>query len=289
MEKIENRWAGLRAEMAGKFDNHLGLSKIGTKRPCFKFIKATEAPAERPLSFSGHRMLNEGFASLESFFQSNKDKKPGSDKNWRWTLQTNLSDENTSPEVLLEKALVLIEKPKAKEARGWANQVPVASGLTTTRAADRRTAIDLVRKRENGFDFIELKLGSDTPLFAAMEILGYGLIYLLFRKHRADLTFNKESPIMNASYVGLQVLAPKTYYNDWKLGWLEHELNDALKTFPKEIGVGGLSMGFSFAAFHDESVVTFENGASAKKKIGDPTHAKALRKAFDSPMPNVWG
>src|SRR6516164_8562703 len=56
------------------------------------------------------------------------DNKDRSRQNWRWTLQPQIRPANRSPEVMLERAIA-----SACEAAGrsdWANQIPVASGLT---------------------------------------------------------------------------------------------------------------------------------------------------------------
>jgi hypothetical protein len=90
-----------------------------------------------------------------------------SHENWRWPrLQPQIAAHNTSPEVVLERAIAAACGRTGRT--DWANQVPVASGLIVG-AADRRRAIDLVHKRgERHFELIELKIASDTPLYAAL-------------------------------------------------------------------------------------------------------------------------
>ena len=84
-----------------------------------------------------------------------------SDKNWRWEKHLEIDSDNRSPEVKLERQIV------RSSGNDWVNQVPVASGLAGS--GDRRRAIDLVHRCGNGwYEFIELKVGSDTPLFGAM-------------------------------------------------------------------------------------------------------------------------
>jgi hypothetical protein len=48
--------------------------------------------------------------------------------------------------------------------------------------ADGRRAIDLVHQcGRRHFELIEIKIASDKPLYAAVEIIGYGCIGLLAR------------------------------------------------------------------------------------------------------------
>ncbi|HEV2079948.1 MAG TPA: hypothetical protein VGR19_08665, partial [Allosphingosinicella sp.] len=101
-----------------------------------------------------------------------------SQQNWRWwEPQTFIGAGNRSPEVVLERAIV--NTCVAAGRRDWSNQVPVASGVVRSSGEGRR-AIDLVQQLGEGhFAFIELKVASDTPLFAAFEIIGYVGVWLL--------------------------------------------------------------------------------------------------------------
>jgi hypothetical protein len=109
-----------------------------------------------------------------------------SEENWRWhRLQPQIAAHNTSPEVVLERAIAAACQRTGRT--DWANQVPVASGLIDG-ATDGRRAIDLVHQcSERHFELIELKIASDTPLYAAVEIIGYGCIWLLARAHPPSL------------------------------------------------------------------------------------------------------
>lgn len=100
-------------------------------------------------------------------------------ENWRFEKQELVGSDNKK-EVALERALVNIPGEIWPDADSWVNQVPVASGLVDP-AADKRRAIDLVyRCKDDSYDFIELKVDESggTPLFAAMEVLQYGLLYV---------------------------------------------------------------------------------------------------------------
>jgi hypothetical protein len=112
------------------------------------------------------------------------------------------------------------------------NQVPVASGLTTGSAGGRR-AIDLVHRCGDGwYEIIELKVdeGAGTPLFAAMEILQYGVLYIFSRENASTLGY-KETGMLGATGIHLKVLAPVTYYRECDLSWLEESINGGLAKF----------------------------------------------------------
>ncbi len=165
-----------------------------------------------------------------------------SNENWREELKPIFDEqENRSKEVRLERKIAQALRDlgkRRKEKSNWWNQMPIASGLVRS-TDDRRRAIDLVhRHRQDGkrYDFVELKIDSDTPLFALMEILRYGIVYLVLREKRVWLPeVSREKPVFNAEYVGLRVLAPKIYYCNLNLSWLEEKINLALPQIIKEL------------------------------------------------------
>jgi len=177
-------------------------------------------------------------------------------ENWRHERQTNLNPENKSPEVLLERAIALLGSRGLLE--GWFNQVPVASGLINGKA-DKRAAIDLVCFQGDSADFVELKWGSDTPAFAAFEILHYGLAYLFSYVNRERFGYLK-FPLMNVSKVNLRVLAPVIFYNGYHLAWLGHGLNEGVRTLAAKKTDGSLSMDFGFLAFPSGFELPFKTG-----------------------------
>jgi hypothetical protein len=101
-------------------------------------------------------------------------------ENWRWQrLRTQIAPHNGGAEVKLERAIAAA--CEATRCCDWANRIPAASGLIAG-AGDGRRAIDLVHRRgDRHFELIELKIASDTPLYAAVEIIGYGCLWLLAR------------------------------------------------------------------------------------------------------------
>ncbi len=69
------------------------------------------------------------------------------------------------------------------------------------------------RTGNGSFDFIELKIRSDTPLFAALEVLDYGVLYAFSRIYARSLNYNPGcSEIIDAHEIGLRVLALTQFY-----------------------------------------------------------------------------
>jgi hypothetical protein len=166
-----------------------------------------------------------------------------SQENWRWQrLQPRIAAHNKSPEVVLERAIAAACGRTGRP--DWANQVPVASGLIAG-AADGRRAIDLAHQcAERHFELIELKIASDTPLYAAVEIIGYGCIWLLARAYPPSL----KSAILEADHVDLRVLAPVDYYTRYDLSELEAALDQGCRALGQAQGV---TMTFAFHALDE--------------------------------------
>jgi hypothetical protein len=118
-----------------------------------------------------------------------------------------LQGKNASAEVTFERALI---NALVKAGRNdWSNQVPLISGIVGPHAFKKR-AVDLVhRQSDSSFEFVELKIKSDTPVFAAIEIL-YGLLWLLSRRDREILGYDA-GPMLDARELGLSVIAPRDY------------------------------------------------------------------------------
>jgi hypothetical protein len=136
---------------------------------------------------------------------------------------------------------------------GWGNDVPTASGLVNDRS--RQMNIDLAHRIPGGFEFIELKLESNTPYEAALQILRYGAVYMLYRLEPELAKRFRGNQMMNAKHIVLEVLAPDRYYRskDADLPLLETELNRQVGEFAEE-QVGGLSLSFRFMAFQGDFV-----------------------------------
>jgi hypothetical protein len=158
--------------------------------------------------------------------------KERSQENWRWLrLQPQIASANRSAEVVLERAIAAACLRAGRT--DWGNQIPVASGLIVG-ASDGRRAIDLVHRCGNlHFEFIELKIASDAPLFAAVEIAGYACIWLLAR---ADPP-TRPSELLLAHRVDLSVLAPEAYFDRLDLRGVEAGLDAGMGALGREHGV----------------------------------------------------
>ena len=193
----------------------------------------------------GKSVIEALISDLYGLIENNRTDHTPSRENWRIKRQLRLNPKNSSPEILLERAIArLAEKGDLK---GWYNQIPVASGLVDDRT-DKRAAIDLMRYQDNQAELIELKWESDTPAFAAFEILRYGLAYLFSRVNR-EACGCLESPLMTVSEVSLRVLAPRVFYADCDLTWLGQGLDQGIRTLAATKTAGALTMGFGFLAF----------------------------------------
>jgi hypothetical protein len=144
--------------------------------------------------------------------------------------------------VTLERALIcaLLKAGRVD----WSNQIPLISGVAGPHAF-KKCAVDLVHRGERGFEFIELKVNSYTPVHAAVEILVYGLLWLLSRRDRQALGY-PAGPILDAPKLALSVLAPRSYYSRYSVEPLASALNDGLVELGEQHGV---TMGFGFTAF----------------------------------------
>jgi len=170
--------------------------------------------------------------------------KPASRQNWRFERRLNIAEANDSPEVQLERALA------AALGDDWANQVPTASGLTGPHT-DRHRHIDLVHRSAPGvYTFYELKVASDTPLYAAMELLVRGLLYIFTRQHLTALGYDPSSKeLLRAQAIHLRVLAPAIYYAGLDFSWLVTSLTAGLTQYLAAMPNLALTMDLAFAAF----------------------------------------
>ncbi len=240
-------------------DELLDVTDIGTSAPhyqhktsCLKFSKG------KPAGFSCVDLLTQIHDRINTNWEESKRlhaNRPSS-KNWQLCRHLNTSEENKSPEVLLERAIV------ASQTERWWNQVSTSSGVIY-RSHDQRRAIDLVSEPTDGhFEIIELKVESNTPLHAAIENATYGLIYVL---SRALLDYPVEKlPLLTAISIALVVLAPAPYYKDYDLAWLEEEMNDGLTAFQKNLGLD-YSLSFRFEAF--PKTFSWESGETTDEEL----------------------
>lgn len=149
-------------------------------------------------------------------------------QNWRWTLNSQISSSNKSPEVCLERAIAAACQSNGN--RDWANQIPVASGLLLG-AADGRRAIDLAQRGgKRSYELIELKIASDTPLYATVELLIYGSLWLLARPNPPAY----RPALLEAERIDLRVLAPAKFYAPFDLVDLECSVDGDLRKLGRQ-------------------------------------------------------
>jgi hypothetical protein len=198
-------------------DRHLQIEHIG-QPPHYRHMAAYRLVA-RNGQFDGATLLQEAYSQIVSNWSG----EPGrGQENWRWEPQRHISTANNSPEKRFEKAVV-------NQCPGWVNMIPVASGVV---AAEGGRRIDLAQSRGPAwFEFIELKLGKncDTPLFAAIEILGYGLAYLFSRRNCKALGYDESNELLSARRMELKVLAPRESYFPGSLQAFEREIGRGLE------------------------------------------------------------
>lgn len=154
-------------------------------------------------------------AQLAADRASGRNARSPSAMNWRMDHPvTDCDDKNKLREVGLERAIVSAFRDVGNT--DWWNQVPVASGLYG-KSAGKRRAIDLVRRRNaSTYDFIELKLDSNRPLYAAIEILEYGFAWY-FSRLVTGVGYDEAKirrSLLSAERVHLSVLAPTAFYFD---------------------------------------------------------------------------
>jgi hypothetical protein len=168
----------------------------------------------------------------------------GSSQNFRWHKpQLAISPHNTSLEVSLERALM---RACAEQGRtDWSNQVPLVSGISGSHAGKRR-AVDLVRRCGDGcFEFVEMKVASNTPLFATMEVLQYGLLWLLSRRDSHLLDYAGREMI-EATAIDLSILAPRPFFTPFASRTVSAAIGQGLEVLGRRFGV---SMRYSQYAF----------------------------------------
>lgn len=209
--------------------------------PHYQRLEACQEISDRSaLQINGRALIQKVYEKITSNWHGSKSR---GKENWRWKQNTKSTKEkeNKSKEVILERLIVLTAGQK------WVNQVPTASGLTKVikprESFDRRRAVDLVCQcGDERYELIELKVDqkAGSPLFAAMEILQYGLLYVFYRDNLQDLEPEKLKPetdsLLGATSIDLKVLAPDSYYKnrkgeDYKLESLEGIINEGLKAF----------------------------------------------------------
>lgn len=212
--------------------------------------------SKRPLeALDGAVMVNALCAALDGPWWQDFANSRG--RNWVWRDEAP-PHRTESTEVVLERRLA------QRSSERWTCQMSTSSGLRPG-VRDPRRSIDLVQLiQEDEYRFIELKVGSDQPLYAIFEVLGYGLLYLLARQH--GQRGNGRHDVMAARRIELVVLGPSSWFHfkDSRAGpisrfdfaWLEKRINEGLSAELRTRSCDGLDeMRVCSAAFDDTSNV----------------------------------
>ncbi len=225
-------------------------------------------------------------SDLYDCIEANHSGRQPSRENWRSKRVTTLADHNKSPEVLLERAVAMLGETGTLP--GWLNQVPVASGLVDDRS-DKRAALDLVELKDETARFVELKWESDTPAYAAIEVLRYGLVYLFCRINAAEFDYT-DRRLMRVGRVDLQVVAPTAFFEKHDLGWFERGLDLAVGSLSSQKTSGQLAMGLEFLAIPPDFEFPFRDGAEVRAACEAEPPSEGARRVcdvFDNLSP-VW-
>ena len=229
------------------------------KAPHYKHKDACLKLKSRPEGFNADALIKRLYRRIEENWRTRRLQRNPSQENWRWKCCTEYKTK--SLEVNREREMIKAHLESLKEGQlpRWANQIPVASGLLGS-FSDKRRAVDLAHRCEvpehhsdTCYALIELKIKSNTPLYAAFEILLYGLLFVFSRCNREVLKYDiVRQPLLWADRLHLRVLAPPGYYDkrSYKLDWLEKDLNKAISRFARR--KAGVEMDFSFWECCDE-------------------------------------
>jgi hypothetical protein len=218
-------------------DKSLGVANVGTTAPYYRHLKAYRTVVSNR-GIDGAALVRDVYAQIVSNWPATLCR---SKENWRWQKQLHISERNESPEKRFEKML-------AAESSEWYNMIPVASGVLPNEDEGGRR-IDLARQCGPGwFEFVELKLGKNcnTLLHAAIEILGYGLIYVFSRKYAQKLGYDPSNVLLSANRISLKVLAPTASYAAGSLAHLETEINRGLRVLIRNECANSFALDFQF-------------------------------------------
>jgi hypothetical protein len=226
----------------------------------FQRLKLANVPNHfgRDLVVSIYEQINSNWTSRDP-----ENLKIRSSENFRFVPQINLRKQvvnsaRSYTEVSLERRIV--EVAEKRWPGTWVNQVPTGSGLANG-VRDTHRNIDLVCRREDGsVELIELKVVTESghPLYAALEILQYGVLYMFYRINNLKQLEppNSIPKFLDVPEIHLKVLAPLSYYGqlksvETKLVSLESVITSGLSRFLAEhqVELDRLKMDFQFESF----------------------------------------
>ena len=200
--------------MASIFDNYWNQVKdiLGEKPEQQVASKSTAIrfSAEQRPSVFGSDAVQRLYGALEGDGWKEQ-KQAGSNWVWREGIP---QLRNRPREVALERLIAFIGN---KHQKIWTWQMSTSSGIqmddkTKNNSTNKRRAIDLVRNNGNGsYTFVELKVGSDNPLYALFELIGYALACLIART-KGWKGSNPANDVLRASEIRLVVLGPDSWY-----------------------------------------------------------------------------
>jgi hypothetical protein len=241
-------------------------------------LKHKSACSSLNISQSSFARTEHLVADLFAKIEDNWSDRTPSQSNWRLRRQTRLNPVNKSPEVLLERAITVLGNRGPLD--GWYNQIPVASGLIDGKA-DKRAAVDLVRMSDGSAELVELKWESDTPAFAAFEILRYGLAFLLCYVMKEEFGF-RDYPLMTASRVSLRCLAPADYYESCNLADLVAVLDMGIQDLFHKKTDGRLSTDLKIMSFPPGFDLPFKTGADVNRFNDLPLETPEIADLIDT-------
>ena len=176
-------------------DRFLKVEEIGTTSPHYRHKQSCLHLSQQPLvELDSQAFINSLYEIICRNWERSRQhyEKPPSQENWRQTRHPDFAPNNSSSEVTLERTLI-----QAMEET-WINQVPTSSGLTGP-YYDKARNIDLVHDLGRGvWEFVELKVNSDTPLYRCHgQILLYGLLFVFAqRNHRQELGYDPSNRLL---------------------------------------------------------------------------------------------
>lgn len=171
---------------------------------------------------------------------------PPSSHNWRFRRKPNYADNNKSLETRLEKDLV------KQEGSEWFNALPTASGIFGS-SSGKKSNIDLAIRRGGHHTFVELKCGSDSVVYAAIQLAGYATAWVQARKNAKVMGYQiKETlrPALDTVATRWVVAAPEEQFNEVKVGTVvadvEQNLNAGIAAFFRQQFNSAITADFRF-------------------------------------------
>ena len=212
------------------------IRNIGERSPHYKSITSAQRLSGEHTSTPRFGAVLEDIIGLIKSNWDKGGKREPTEANWRFTQRPNIDPDNRNPETIREREMV------ATKDNGWGNQCPTASNLYDGEQ-DQHRNVDLIHEVGDAeYEFVELKVESDTPLRAAMEIVEYAALYVFARRQFPG----SDKELLKAKAIHLKVLAPTPYYTRYDFEWLQKSLDEGLKE------VRDVCLDFEFLAYSED-------------------------------------